>query len=200
VFSSLVFCLFFFSCCFDPRARALRTIEIEKLTKMALGIIGYKRGMTRIFTEDGNYRSSPWTDIIGGEDLIKYAFRFASEYAPDTELYYNDYNAWRPTKRDGIIRLVRMLQENDIEATVILLEDVPTVNLTLETPTGQLLTESELTALGVFVVALIVSLATSGGVSDVAFVVYAVALVVLIGLVVVWLIDRGRRGPTPGQP
>jgi hypothetical protein len=57
-----------------------------------------------------------------------------------------------------------------------------------------------LIALGVFVVAVIVSLATSGSVSDIAFVVYAVALVVLIGLVVVWLIDRGRRGPTAGQP
>jgi peptidoglycan/LPS O-acetylase OafA/YrhL len=57
-----------------------------------------------------------------------------------------------------------------------------------------------LIALGVFVVAVIVSLATSGSVSDIAFVVYAVALVVLIGLVVVWLVARGRRGPTAGQP
>jgi hypothetical protein len=55
-------------------------------------------------------------------------------------------------------------------------------------------------ALGVFVVAVIVSLATSDVVSDIAFVVYAVALVVLIGLVVAWLIGRRRRGPTAGQP
>jgi cbb3-type cytochrome oxidase subunit 3 len=57
-----------------------------------------------------------------------------------------------------------------------------------------------LIALGVFVVAVIVSLATSGVVSDIGFFVYAVALVVLIGLVVAWLIGRGRRGPTAGQP
>jgi cell division protein FtsW (lipid II flippase) len=57
-----------------------------------------------------------------------------------------------------------------------------------------------LIALGVFVVAVIVSLATSDVVSDIAFVVYAVALVVLIGLVVAWLVGRGRRGPTAGQP
>jgi branched-subunit amino acid permease len=57
-----------------------------------------------------------------------------------------------------------------------------------------------LLALGVFVVAVIVSLATSGIVSDIGFFVYAVALVVLIGLVVAWLIGRGRRGPTAGQP
>jgi hypothetical protein len=57
-----------------------------------------------------------------------------------------------------------------------------------------------LIALGVFVVAVIVSLATSGAASDIAFVVYAVALVVLIGLVVALLLGRGRRGPTAGQP
>jgi Sec-independent protein secretion pathway component TatC len=57
-----------------------------------------------------------------------------------------------------------------------------------------------LIASGVFVVGAIVSLATSGGVSDIAFVVYVVALVVLIGLVIAWLVGRGRRGPTAGQP
>jgi hypothetical protein len=57
-----------------------------------------------------------------------------------------------------------------------------------------------LIALGVFVVAVIVSLATSGVVSDIAFVVYAASLVVLIGLVVALLLGRGRRGPTAGQP
>ncbi len=57
-----------------------------------------------------------------------------------------------------------------------------------------------LIALGVFVLAVIVSLAASGTVSDIAFVVYVVALVVLIGLLVAWLVGRGRRGPTAGQP
>jgi hypothetical protein len=57
-----------------------------------------------------------------------------------------------------------------------------------------------LIALGVFVVAVIVSLATSGVVSDIGFFVYVVAFVVLIGLVVAWLFGRGRRGPTAGQP
>ena len=42
---------------------------------------------------------------------MKAAFRFAARYAPDTELYYNDFNAWRPAKRDGIVRRVWMLQK-----------------------------------------------------------------------------------------
>jgi endo-1,4-beta-xylanase len=46
--------------------------------------------------------------------LVKLAFKFASQYAPNTELYYNDFNCWRPAKRDGIARLVRMLQKEGI--------------------------------------------------------------------------------------
>jgi endo-1,4-beta-xylanase len=45
---------------------------------------------------------------------VRRAFAFASEYAPDTELYYNDFNAWRPEKRDGIVRMVKMLQASGI--------------------------------------------------------------------------------------
>jgi endo-1,4-beta-xylanase len=56
-----------------------------------------------------------WVNSFGdGDEMVKAAFQFASEYAPDTELYYNDFNAWRPAKRDGIVRMVKMLQEAGI--------------------------------------------------------------------------------------
>jgi hypothetical protein len=55
-------------------------------------------------------------------------------------------------------------------------------------------------ALGVFLVAVIVSLVASGSVSDIAFVVYVVALVVAIGLAIAWLASRGKGGPTAGRP
>src|SRR5690606_25906594 len=52
-----------------------------------------------------------WVKSVGdGDTLVKNAFKFASEYAPDTELYYNDFNAWRPEKVAGIVRMVKMLQ------------------------------------------------------------------------------------------
>jgi endo-1,4-beta-xylanase len=61
--------------------------------------------------EDGRYRDTKWVAGIGdGDELIRLAFTFASRYAPDAELYYNDFNAWRPEKRDGIVRMVKMLQ------------------------------------------------------------------------------------------
>jgi endo-1,4-beta-xylanase len=65
--------------------------------------------------EDGSYRPTTWVRAIGnGDTLVKYAFKFAEQYAPNTELYYNEFNAWRPTKRDGIMRLVRMLKKEGV--------------------------------------------------------------------------------------
>ncbi len=71
--------------------------------------------VNEVIDNDGSYRPTSWVNAIGnGDTLVKYAFKFASEYAPDTELYYNDFNAWRPSKRDGIIRMVKMLQKEGI--------------------------------------------------------------------------------------
>ena len=65
--------------------------------------------------EDGKYRDTTWVKGIGdGDELVRLAFTFASRYAPDAELYYNDFNAWRPEKRDGIVRMVKMLQAHGI--------------------------------------------------------------------------------------
>jgi len=65
--------------------------------------------------EDGQYRPTKWVEGIGdGDELVRLAFSFAARYAPDTELYYNDFNAWRPEKRDGIVRMVKMLQAHGI--------------------------------------------------------------------------------------
>lgn len=44
------------------------------------------------------------------DELAKSVFKFDSQYAPDTELDFNDFNAWRPPKRDGIVRTVKMLK------------------------------------------------------------------------------------------
>jgi lipopolysaccharide export LptBFGC system permease protein LptF len=52
---------------------------------------------------------------------------------------------------------------------------------------------------GVFAVAVIVSLVSSGTVSDLAFVVYVVAFVILIALAGAWMLGRGKD-TTAGQP
>lgn len=71
--------------------------------------------VNEVLDENGSYRPTTWVNSIGnGDTLVKNAFKFTNKYAPNTELYYNDFNAWRPTKRDGIMRMVRMLKKEGV--------------------------------------------------------------------------------------
>lgn len=96
--------------------------QIERMRQHIQAIAGRYSGkvdawdvVNEVIDNDGNYRPTTWVKGVGnGDTLVKYAFKFTSEYAPNTELYYNDFNAWRPTKRDGIMRMVRMLQKEGI--------------------------------------------------------------------------------------
>lgn len=97
--------------------------QIERMRQHIQAVAGRYSGkvqawdvVNEVIDNDGSYRSNTaWVKSVGdGDELVKKAFAFASEYAPDTELYYNDFNAWRPAKRDGIMRLVRMLQKENI--------------------------------------------------------------------------------------
>lgn len=59
------------------------------------------------------YRNSIWYNICG-EAFIEKAFFMANQHAPNAALFYNDYNALVPGKRDKIIRMIRNLQEKDV--------------------------------------------------------------------------------------
>lgn len=63
--------------------------------------------------EDGSWRPSKFYQIIGPE-YFELAFKFAHEADPAARLYYNDYNLAKPAKRDGAVRLVKILQEKGI--------------------------------------------------------------------------------------
>lgn len=96
--------------------------QIERLREHIKTVAGRYAGrvhawdvVNEVIDNDGSYRPTTWVNAFGnGDTLVKYAFKFASEYAPNTELYYNDFNAWRPEKRDGIVRMVKMLQKEGI--------------------------------------------------------------------------------------
>ncbi len=96
--------------------------QIERMRQHIETIAGRYKGrihawdvVNEVINNDGSYRPTTWVNGVGdGDELVKKAFQFASQYAPDAELYYNDFNAWRPAKRDGIVRLVKMLQEEGI--------------------------------------------------------------------------------------
>jgi len=96
--------------------------QIERMRQHIEMVAGRYKGrvhawdvVNEVIDNDGSYRPTTWVNAVGdGDELVKAAFRFAAQYAPDTELYYNDFNAWRPTKRDGIVRMVKMLQAEGI--------------------------------------------------------------------------------------
>jgi endo-1,4-beta-xylanase len=58
-------------------------------------------------------RKSPWLEIIG-EDFMDYAFRFAKEILPTTDLYYNDYNESMDSKRDKIYTAVKGMLDRGV--------------------------------------------------------------------------------------
>jgi endo-1,4-beta-xylanase len=95
-----------------------RKAQIERMRGYIEAVAGRYAGrvdawdvVNEVIDEDGGYRPTTWVKAIGdGDELVRLAFSFAQRYAPGTELYYNDFNAWRPEKRDGIVRMVKMLQ------------------------------------------------------------------------------------------
>jgi endo-1,4-beta-xylanase len=96
--------------------------QIERMRAHIEAVAGRYRGrvhawdvVNEIIDEDGSYRPTTWVNAVGdGDEVVRQAFKFAQQYAPDAELYYNDFNAWRPEKRDGIVRMVKMLQNAGI--------------------------------------------------------------------------------------
>ncbi|MFB9864230.1 endo-1,4-beta-xylanase [Rufibacter immobilis] len=68
--------------------------------------------------DDGTLRKSKWHQITGEEYLAK-AYEAARKADPKAELYYNDYNLWKPAKRDGAIKLVKSLQDKGLKVTGI---------------------------------------------------------------------------------
>jgi endo-1,4-beta-xylanase len=63
--------------------------------------------------DNGEYRKSKWYNATG-LDFIKRAFVKANEIDPNAELYYNDYNMWKPAKRNRAIELAKELKAEGI--------------------------------------------------------------------------------------
>ena len=99
-----------------------REAQLERMRAYIEKVAGrYKRRVdawdvvNEVIDEHGGYRDTTWVRSVGdGDDLVRHAFEFAHRYAPDAQLYYNDFNTWRPEKRDGIVRMVKKLQAQGV--------------------------------------------------------------------------------------
>ena len=56
------------------------------------------------------YRKTKMMDLCGEEFIVK-VFQFAREADPNVELFYNDYNACQPAKRDRIYNMGKKMKE-----------------------------------------------------------------------------------------
>src|SRR5215203_5875214 len=59
--------------------------------------------------EDGTMRNSIFLQKLGDNYIVE-AFRLAQKAAPNTKLYYNDYNIEQPKKRAGAIAIIKKIQ------------------------------------------------------------------------------------------
>lgn len=100
--------------------RAGRQMLLSRLREHIRTVVGRYRGriggwdvVNEALEEDGTLRNTPWLAAIG-DDYIAKAFEFAHEADPDAELYYNDYNLWKPAKREGAIRIAKELRARGV--------------------------------------------------------------------------------------
>ena len=69
--------------------------------------------------EDGSLRDSPWKKILG-DDWVVQAFQIAhEELDPKTQLIYNDFNLVKNAKLDGLIKLLKQLQQKGIRIDAV---------------------------------------------------------------------------------
>lgn len=102
-----------------------RDALIERMRDHIHTVVGRYKGrvhgwdvVNEAIVDDGSMRDTYWYRIIGKDYLVK-AFQFAHEADPDAELYYNDYSLENPSKREGTVRLVEYLIENEAPITGI---------------------------------------------------------------------------------
>jgi endo-1,4-beta-xylanase len=101
-------------------APADRETGLRRLRDHIQAVMGRYKGRIRgwdvvneAVDEDGSLRDSKWRRMIG-DDYVAQAFRLAAQADPAAELYYNDYNLWKPAKRAGALRLVKEVRDQGL--------------------------------------------------------------------------------------
>ena len=109
---------FFFGNDMKPLDKELLLKKMENYIKT---VVGHFKGRVYCWdvvneaVADGveNFRRSMWLKYIG-KDYVEKAFRWAHEADPGALLFYNDYNAIIPGKRQKIYNLIKRLKKKGV--------------------------------------------------------------------------------------
>ncbi|MGH9162424.1 MAG: endo-1,4-beta-xylanase [Vicinamibacteraceae bacterium] len=104
----------------EDGAKADRETVLSRMRAHIETVVGRYRGrihgwdvVNEALNEDGTFRETPWLEALGQEYIAK-AFEYAHAADPNAELYYNDYNLWKPAKRKAALRIVDELRRRGL--------------------------------------------------------------------------------------
>lgn len=105
----------------DGTATASKELVLQRLKTHITTVVNHFKGKVYAWDvvneaiDDGSsvYRNSQWYSICG-EDYIIEAFKAARTADPDAKLFYNDYTAIDPVKRDKIYSLLAKLKDQNL--------------------------------------------------------------------------------------
>ncbi len=99
---------------------ASKELVLSRLKNHIKAVMGRYKGrihgwdaVNEALNEDGTLRQSNWYKALG-EDYIATVFEIAHKADPKAELYYNDFNLFKPEKRAGVLKLVAALKAKSV--------------------------------------------------------------------------------------
>jgi endo-1,4-beta-xylanase len=96
----------------ELKADSLRQYFVNHITTVAGRYDGKVYSwdvVNEALNEDGSLRHSLFLQKLGSDYIVD-AFRLAQKAAPNTKLYYSDYNIEQPRKRAGAIAIIQKIQ------------------------------------------------------------------------------------------
>ncbi len=98
-----------------------REVLIERMKTHITTLVSRYKGrvhgwdvVNEAIEDDGSWRKTKFYEIIG-EDYVRLAFEFAHAADPDAELYYNDYSMAHEGRRNGVVAMIKSLQEKGVK-------------------------------------------------------------------------------------
>ena len=111
----------------DPSQPASKDVLLARLEKHIKTLVGRYKGkvfawdvVNEVIGDDGQLRDSPYLKIVGGDEFIEKAFRWAHEADPGARLVMNDFNIeYAGAKQDGFYREVKSLLDRGVPITSV---------------------------------------------------------------------------------